>query len=86
MNVKGDYEDRRGRRKPDGEAGDINMSDTSFTNIKTCNSTSSHVQHETQPATDTAAPTRFYYANAAYGVILCHSTYCQLIDDGYVVS
>ncbi len=59
------------------------MSDTPFTNIKTRNGTSSHEQQETQPATDTAAPTRFYYA---YGVILCHSTYRQLIDGGYVAS
>jgi len=46
----------------------MNMSKTPFTNIKTCNSTSSHEQQETQPATRAAAPTRLYYANAAYGV------------------
>jgi hypothetical protein len=51
----------------------MNMSNTPFTNIETCNSSnSSHEQHETQPATDTAAPTRLYYANAAYGVIPCN--------------
>ncbi|MFZ8841628.1 MAG: hypothetical protein ACO2PM_22440 [Pyrobaculum sp.] len=27
---------------------------------------------------------RNYYANATYGVILCHSTYRQLIDGEYV--
>jgi len=68
------------------EAGNINMSNTPFTNIKTYISTSSHEQQETQPATRAAAPTRLHHANAAYGVNLCHSTYRKLIDGGYVAS
>jgi len=70
------------------------MSETPFTNTKTCNSVldAQAKQQETQSGvqltaiTRAAAPTKLYYANAAYGVNLCHSTYCQLIDDGYVAS
>ncbi len=72
MNVKSGYvnsatsEARRRRDAALRRLTHMNMSETPFTNIETCSSTSSHEQHETQPAPPRL---RDYYANAAYGVI-----------------
>ncbi len=69
-------------RRLDGEAGHINMSETPFTNIETCNS----AYEAADDRSPQHAPSRLRdSANAAYGVILCHSTYRKLINGGYVV-
>jgi hypothetical protein len=82
MNVKSGCENGGGWRKPDGEAGHINMSETPFTNIETCNGELDAQATDNRSPRHTPPRLRDYYA---YGVILCHSTYRKLIDGGYVV-
>jgi hypothetical protein len=76
MNVKSGCEKAEARRRRDAalrRQTHMNMSNTPFTNTKTCSG---------ELAEDNTRRRAYDYA---YGVILCHSTYRKLIDGGYVV-